>query len=368
MKKIFFVFAFLFLALSCSKDEPATQDDDTNQNFDRSAMLINWADGIIIPSFQNFETSVISLQDAVNAFHANQTSETLATMRQAWRNTYISFQNVSMFELGPAENVSFRVYLNSYPTDVNEINGFIDSGEYNLELPSTIDSQGFPALDYLLYGVAENDTEVLQYYEDNQNARDYLLAVSQRITSLTSAVVNGWSSFRNDFVNNDGASASASVDKLTNDFMFYYEKALRAGKIGIPAGVFSNEPLPQNVEGLYTQNISKELTIEALDACIRFFRGQGPSGGATGEGYETYLNFLNSIKNGDDLGNLILNQFSASKNAINGLNANFAAQISTDNNAMLTAYDELQRNVVLLKVDMLQALSIDVDFVDADGD
>jgi hypothetical protein len=35
---------------------------------------------------------------------------------------------------------------------------------------------------------------------------------------------------------------------------------------------------------------------------------------------------------------------------------------------MLETYNELQRNVVFIKVDMLQALSIDVDYVDADGD
>jgi len=35
---------------------------------------------------------------------------------------------------------------------------------------------------------------------------------------------------------------------------------------------------------------------------------------------------------------------------------------------MLSTYDGLQKNVVLLKVDMLQALNINVDFVDADGD
>ncbi len=39
-----------------------------------------------------------------------------------------------------------------------------------------------------------------------------------------------------------------------------------------------------------------------------------------------------------------------------------------DNVQMLTLYDEMQRLVVLLKVDMLQALSINVDYVDADGD
>ena len=35
---------------------------------------------------------------------------------------------------------------------------------------------------------------------------------------------------------------------------------------------------------------------------------------------------------------------------------------------MLEAYDKIQAAVVLMKVDMLQALNINVDYVDADGD
>ena len=35
---------------------------------------------------------------------------------------------------------------------------------------------------------------------------------------------------------------------------------------------------------------------------------------------------------------------------------------------MLNTYNELQRNVILMKVDMLQAMDISVDYVDADGD
>jgi hypothetical protein len=35
---------------------------------------------------------------------------------------------------------------------------------------------------------------------------------------------------------------------------------------------------------------------------------------------------------------------------------------------MLLAYDEVQRAVPLLKVDMVSAMSINIDFVDADGD
>ena len=35
---------------------------------------------------------------------------------------------------------------------------------------------------------------------------------------------------------------------------------------------------------------------------------------------------------------------------------------------MLMAYDEVQRAVPLMKVDMVSAMSIAIDFVDADGD
>jgi hypothetical protein len=42
--------------------------------------------------------------------------------------------------------------------------------------------------------------------------------------------------------------------------------------------------------------------------------------------------------------------------------------IETDNTAMTMSYDELQKAVVLLKVDMLQALNVSVDYIDADGD
>jgi len=35
---------------------------------------------------------------------------------------------------------------------------------------------------------------------------------------------------------------------------------------------------------------------------------------------------------------------------------------------MLSAYDEVQKAVSMLKVDMFSAMSISVDYVDADGD
>jgi hypothetical protein len=43
-------------------------------------------------------------------------------------------------------------------------------------------------------------------------------------------------------------------------------------------------------------------------------------------------------------------------------------QVVENNLSMLSTYDVIQANVVLLKVDMLQKLNINVDYADADGD
>ena len=64
----------------------------------------------------------------------------------------------------------------------------------------------------------------------------------------------------------------------------------------------------------------------------------------------------------------INNQFTIAENSISELNDNFSLQVKDGLIKLLTTYDDIQKAVVLLKVDMLQILNINVDYVDADGD
>ena len=175
--------------------------------------------------------------------------------------------------------------------------------------------------------------------------------------------------YRDTFVNNEGSEATSSFNKLVNDYIFYYEKHLRAGKIGIPAGVFTGSSAPEKVEGLYSGK-SKELFMAGLDATQAFFNGKSPDSNLAveGIGLKTYLDFVQDISGGEDLGELINVQFESAKQQAEELEENFSIQVETDNSVMLQTYDELQKNVVNMKVDMLQALNIRVDYVDADGD
>jgi len=79
------------------------------------------------------------------------------------------------------------------------------------------------------------------------------------------------------------------------------------------------------------------------------------------------LNFIEADQD-EKLANRINEQLEKIKAKLGELNNDFSVQVNQDNLTMLTTYDVIQKNVVLLKVDMLQKLNISIDYADADGD
>ena len=370
MKRFLYSFFALVMLLSCSSSDDS--EGPSGDSFDRKAMLENLADNIIIPAYQNFASDVTALKNATSDFVASANEDNLNMLRTAWSEAYISWQSVSMFEIGKAEELSYRNFMNVYPVNVTDIEANISSGNYDLTTVSKQDEQGLGALDYLLNGLGNTDADIVVFYTSDSNAsnyKTYLTDLVNRIEVLTNQVVDDWTNgYRNTFVDNSGSSATSSVDKLVNDYIFHYEKHLRAGKIGIPAGVFGTSTFDDKVEAFYVGDLSKTLFNANLDAMQDFFNGKHFDSNTTGESFNTYLDFLNTIKEGEDLSQIINDQFNSARNTAANLNDDFSNQVRTNNNLMLNTYDELQKNVVNIKVDMLQAMSIRVDFVDADGD
>ncbi|HAF76167.1 MAG TPA: peptidase M75 [Maribacter sp.] len=376
MKKIIGILCVLALVWACSNDSETDDsvivDPVEEVSFERSTMLVNWADNIIIPSYQAFTADMDDLLNTFNTFKADVNEGNLIALRASWLNAYKSWQHVEMFEIGPAESVGFQLNMNIYPTDNEKIDGFIVNGSYDLSLSSNRSAKGFPALDYLLNGLGDTDADILAFYNgDNKEAYlQYTEDVLMDMQSLTETVVSDWTNgYRDTFVANDGASSTASVDRMVNDYIFYYEKYLRAGKMGIPLGVFSGSTLPRNVEAYYEATISNDLFLEGLSAVQDFFNGNHFNSSTQGESLASYLDALNTLKNGEDLSTLINDQFNTAKNMVLDLSA-FRAEIENSNppTSMLLAYDEVQKAVPMLKVDMVSAMSISIDFVDADGD
>ncbi len=366
----FFVFSLLLSA--CSGGDGDDGPVDEGNGFNRKAMLENMADNIIIPSYQKFSSDMTVLKGAVSGFVTTANEENLNVLRDAWSNAYISWQSIGMFEIGKAEAISYRNFMNVFPVNTINIETNLTSGSYDLTSVSLQDEQGFGALDYLINGLSNSNADIVSFYTSTTNGnqyKEYLSAVVNRMDLLTNQVVTDWTNgYRNTFVDNNGSSATSSVDKIVNDFIFHYEKHLRAGKIGIPAGVFATQTFDDKVEAFYKNDLSKTLFNANLTAMQDFFNGKHFANETQGESFRTYLNFLKTIKEGEDLVKIINDQFNASKTISANLSKNFSNQIRTNNNLMLNTYDELQKNVVHMKVDMVQAFSIKLDFTDNDGD
>jgi len=369
-KKLVLVFFVSLLLVRCGgSDDDSSNDGEVKPvAYDRGKMLIHWADKIIIPAHNAFKLTLTDLDTSTKTFVASPDQSNLDDLRSKWLLSYKSWQHIEMFDIGKSEEIYFKSKMNVYPIDKTWLDNNIEKGTYDLENANNYSSQGFPAIDYMLYGIGADDTAILNKYTANNSFTNYLTALVNKMVSTTDLVINDWTNYRATFVGSTDNTASSSVNKLTNDFIYYYEKGLRANKVGIPAGVFSGAPLKGNVEAFYKKDVSKDLLLEAMDASIKFFNGTSYDGVSSGPSLKSYLTHLNSTKGGATLSSLVATKLETAKSQINSLSNNFVSQIESDNNKMLTAYDAIQAVVVLLKVDMLQAFNINVDYTDADGD
>lgn len=371
MKKIIFLITIILLVSSCSSDNE--NSNTSGDNFNRTEMLTNWADNIIIPRYENYQSKVNTLKTAASTFVNTPSEVSLISLRTSWFEAYKAYQYVGFFTIGKAEEINLNNTVNIYPTNTVGIETNIANSTYNFALLSQYDKQGLPAIDYMINGLAATDAEIVDFYVTNVNAtkyKQYLTDLTNQLKVNIDLVVTDWNgSYKNTFISSNGNSVSSSVNRMVNNFVKYYEKDIRAGKVGIPAGIFSNGTLfPEKVEAFHKNDISKELLNEAIKASQDFFNGKHFNSATEGASLKSYLDFLGTVRDGQNLSTTINNQF-VTINSVNGtLNDSFSTQVNSNNTALITSYDAMQKNVVYFKLDMMQALNITVDYVDADGD
>ncbi|MCO6163771.1 imelysin family protein [Flavobacterium sp. NRK F7] len=372
MKKIVLgCFSLLFL-IACSSD--SSSNETNNDNFNRTELLTNWADNIIIPRYENYQDKVALLDTKVSTFVSTPDQTNLNEVRTAWLEAYKAYQYVGMFSIGKAELINLNSTVNIYPTNQAGIQTNITNGGYNFALLSQYDKQGLPAMDYMINGLASSDAEIIAFYETNPDAtkyKQYLSDLANQLKVNIDAVVTDWNgTYRNTFISSNGNSVSSSTNKMVNSFIKYYEKDIRLGKVGYPCGAFVNDgnKYPEIVEAYFKNDVSKLLLEESIKASQDFFNGKYFNANTEGSSLKSYLDYLNTNRDGQNLSTIINNQFQTILTVNNSIDNSYSNQINSNNVKMVELYDALQLNIVYLKLDMMQALNITVDYVDNDGD
>ena len=353
---------------SCKK---SAQDSDQPVELDRKPMLTQYADRYIVPAYSAMSAKLAVLKTSADAFTSSPEIATLTALRTAWKDAYLVWQTVDLIEFGPAEDVSLRMYMNTYPLTVSKVEGNISSGSYDLETFGNKDAQGFPALDYLLNGLGDN-TAVLARYTSDPSAtasKQYLTAVIAKMLEKVNGVKDAWQNYRTTFTESTGTDVNSSLSRMVNAYVLYYERYLRSGKIGYPVGAMTGVASPEHTEAFYSPELSKELALAALKSVIHFYEGKSYDGTQQGEGMKSYLTALATK---DDDGTLMAERISGAlqkaSTSLQGLNTTIQEGVTNNRTTVLGIYEDLQGAVALLKVDMVSAFGISITYVDNDGD
>jgi uncharacterized protein len=387
MVKKYILILFIFLVLGCqnssdenliditienpafnSENNPEEDSSSTKRSFDREEMLKFIVNQIIIPSFNNLETNLEELKTSFDLFEEALTEENFTDLRYKWLEAYKAWQSVEMFNIGKAMEDYYLYKSNIYPVDTSRVNANIDSGTYDLENPNNYSAQGFPTIDYLIYGLDDDPSKVINHLRNDSKKRDYLGVIIVTLFDNTKVIKQNWNAVKEEFVKSTENTASSNLNMMVNDFIYYYEKGFRANKFGIPGGVFSSGALPDRVEGYYSEVFTKELALVAMTSIKNFFNGISfENNEVKGQCLKSYLDYIESEKE-KLLSDEINTQLNIAERSINELDTSLVNQINSDLTTLLRTYDDIQATVPLLKVDMLQVMNMNVDYADADGD
>ena len=374
MKHIHYTFAFfLLIFISCSTDNDV--DEEQVADFDRGAVMENYANNIIIPRYNDFKLSLDNLKSSVDSYVANPTFSTHEEAHNMWLESYKKWQYVEMFNMGKAYDISYSKMGNSYPCREDRVNSQISDSISNISSFSglLLGATGFPAIGFMIYG--NDSTSTIENYTGNDGPKykAYLNALISNLVQNTDIVINNLESTRSSYISSTNNSATSSLNITVNDFVFYCEKIIRTAKMGncinwfgtLPPGS-SVQPMPSEIESYYKPDICKSLLINSIQSAKMIYTGEHFVNQTDGIGFRDYLSDLG---NADNLINTIDNQFIDLENKVNLLNDDFTQELATGTDRMRDAFLSLQNLVTYFKSDMMtDRFGISPDYADNDGD
>lgn len=341
--------ALLFSA--CTVNEK----DDEAKNVDQAAFLKNTS-VIIFNNYQSLIQEVNKLKLEIDTLDRLTNIEQLLKVKAQLKSTYLKWQKVSMLEFGPAETAALKSAVNIFKTDTAQIELNIISGNYNLDQISMKDAKGFPALDYLLNGKIEVD--LIKMLNSTENRIQYINAVINDIKSKVDQVTTEWDTYQTTFANASGTDVGSSTGMLINSMNLHFEKFLKDNKIGIPLGIRSSGIKRPDFSEAFYGGYSVELVKANFDAIKNIYLG------GTNYGLDDYLNDANAV----DLNERIKNQIMVIDLKLNALSGTLPYLIDNEHIKLQETYNEMQKLIVLLKVELPSRMGVLITYQDNDGD
>lgn len=370
-KTCLFLLSLIFVCIiyACDKSTPPGPDDN---GFDKTAMLVNYADNIILPRYQLMQQKLTVLQSASEAFITAPSLTTQTELKVVYREAYLQYERIAAFQFGPAEALLLDPFVNfsggldydfntsgeltGFSVDTITIENNIATGIYDLTSlnRNNFYAQGFPALGYLYF-----DPNAVDRFATNPNGRiKYIRDVTTRLKSLVDKVAGDWTVYREEFIANTKTNIGSPMGNMVNQLAYQID-LLKGPRIGWPFGKQSGGIIfPTKSEGYYAE-ISVALAVENLASLKEVYTGSD-----SGKGLSDYLVALNRAALNEE----VTRQFDKTLAALQNIPDPLSTSIIAEPAKVEAAYKEIQKLLTLLKTDIASATGVQITFTDNDGD
>ncbi|WP_053992776.1 imelysin family protein [Mangrovimonas sp. TPBH4] len=197
------------LFVSCSDSNDDSNNDDAINEALNQEVLTNLSVSVITETYHSMNTNAIALKEAVASLTIGDETG-LQAVKEAWQGTRAPWEQSEGFLYGPVDTEGIDPAIDSWPVDVNAINGILNSGDPITEslLESNNEARGFHTIEYFVWGI-DGDKAASELTE---RELEYLVAATENLQSKTAQLYNGWiasgGNFANNFIN---AGQSGSI-------------------------------------------------------------------------------------------------------------------------------------------------------------
>jgi predicted lipoprotein len=354
MKRLVLFVCLAIWSLACSKKDGAGGPADNG--FDKTAMLTHYADQLIIPGYGSLQQKFQSLETPLQAFMEAPTTANQELLKSAFKEAYLQFERVSVYQFGPAEAVLLNNFLNTFPANPSGIENKISSGTFDLTPNSATQLQGFPALDYLLF--SSQAPEQFAGPTD-ANRKRYVQEVFGRMKTLVNRVVSDWNGgYRAQFIANTRTDVGSPIGYLINQFAYELDQ-LKGPRIGWPFGKQSGGQVFADKTQAYYSGFSVALALENLMSLQTAYTGDN-----SGKGMSDYLVALKK----EPLNAEVLKQFDLTLEKLRSIPDPLSASLTSQPTQVNAAYREIQKLLTFIKTDVASATAVRITYQDSDGD
>ncbi|HRE91472.1 MAG TPA: imelysin family protein [Myxococcota bacterium] len=180
------LFILPFAVAACDSDEVAT-----GQAFDDPQVIVDFADEVVVPTYELLAARAVSLGEAIDALVENPDEAKLAAARAAWVAARAPWEQSEGFLFGPVDSLGIDPALDTWPLNETDLQAVLDSSDtltaaYVANLPDS--QKGFHALEFLLYGDSGSRTAA----ELTARQRDYLAAIAGDFEIQTARLASSW--------------------------------------------------------------------------------------------------------------------------------------------------------------------------------